>query len=669
MQYLRDWLGPRADGVSLQTISDSLRAQFSGAGGTDDGPRHRQGKVTGDHRHQFTLHFEPRSEGSGLCQTGVLVANAAATSGGQPIAVSCRWTRHIGSHVVDIPGTDWPKTSNDGSTPSVYYDYQLTGNMYNASADDIGMDIVCEADPTEGARIDGHCGRARGILGPFELNPVTRLSLENRISSGGTTFLVQHFQNEDFSDPHPRDLQIHVMQDYVKVVHPSGQTGGREIVANYVADYPRAVLHPLDTSKFRLELSEAPEHVYLFGALSRTNRDLIALMIRCFHARRYVSTSLILGALFQNPATPGAPPTSAMRVCDFDVRRLMQRLCRELDRAVGQVESAERLKRIADDEKKQLEDQLDETIRSYTETFERLDQRLAQSAANGPPLQGMLHEAESNGRRLQLQLQEVMQKMEKESRTTPAAAESPEGQAAAAAVQAQAIRAENAQLVVQIKALTGNAAISTQRDHTRSSELKRLRQDVDKLHGEKQSLERGVEQAEREKGDLIENFLYVKGRFDEMQMGSVQTSVVSPEIERELSQLRERHSQAFDERNKFAMRAEALDRDREKQKAHRESALDRVMAANARLLEERDRLERERVRVAELYQRTVSALGAGGALTEQTCTGSPNSSSGGCGASLVTLRVELAQKTEQLTRRDQEGESLRTRLRKLAMQG
>merc|ERR1719387_2550331 len=174
------------------------------------------------------------------------------------------------------------------------------------------MDIAVEVEPTDGAQREGHTGIARGEVGPFELDPVTRLSLKNAICNGGTTFLVQHFRNEDFSDPQPRDLQIHVMQDYVKVVHPSGERSGREVAAGYVADFPRVVLHPLDTSKFRLELSENPDHVYLFGALSRTNRDLIALMVRCFHARRYVSTSLILGALFQNPATPGAPPTSTV---------------------------------------------------------------------------------------------------------------------------------------------------------------------------------------------------------------------------------------------------------------------------------------------------------------------------------------------------------------------
>merc|ERR1719276_562313 len=74
--------------------------------------------------------------------------------------------------------------------------------------------------------------------------------------------------------------------------------------------------------------------------------------------------------------------------------------------------------------------------------------------------------------------------------------------------------------------------------------------------------------------------------------------------------LKANYSQVVDERNRLGVRVEALDRDREKQKAHRESALERVMNANARLLEERDRLEKEKARVSELYQHTMGAMGA-----------------------------------------------------------
>merc|ERR1712176_1514140 len=109
-------------------------------------------------------------------------------------------------------------------------------------------------------------------------------------------------------------------------------------------------------------------------------------------------------------------------------------------------------------------------------------------------------------------------------------------------------------------------------DLTRAEELRRLRSDVEMLNGEKEGLDRCVKEAEKEKADLIENFLYVKGCLDKLQMASLEMPAASPEHEREVSKLKESYSQVVDERNRLAVRVEALDRDREKQKQQRESA-------------------------------------------------------------------------------------------------
>jgi len=226
------------------------------------------------------------------------------------------------------------------------------------------------------------------------------------------------------------------------------------------------------------------------------------------------------------------------------------------------------------------------------------------------------------------------------------------------AAEAEAIRNEISQLRSSIGALAGDAALHSQRDQNRAEELRRLRQDVDTLNSEKEGLERCAVQADREKQDLIENFLYVKGCFDKLQMASLQTPSASLEVEREVSQLKTNYKQVIDDRNRIASRVDALDREREGHKAQREQALERVMNANARLLEERDRLEKEKARVSDLYQ---SAMGAMGAAPK--AAGAP----AGPAASLEALRAELAQKTDLLQKREQEGESLRSRLRKLAM--
>eukprot|EP00927_Polykrikos_kofoidii_P079259 TRINITY_DN76044_c0_g1_i1.p1 TRINITY_DN76044_c0_g1~~TRINITY_DN76044_c0_g1_i1.p1 ORF type:complete len:631 (-),score=142.80 TRINITY_DN76044_c0_g1_i1:39-1931(-) len=611
---------------TLRDLPQQLLRQTAGAG---DGSLHRRGRVSGDHNFHFSLHFEPRSDGGGLCQTGVLMAKAMTRAeGGQPVPVKCRWKRRIGAHLIEIPGTDV--------------------NMYHTSADDIGMELCCVVE----SATHEYRGTAVGTLGPFELDPITRMSLENLISSGASRFPVRHYRDQD--DPHPRDLQIHVTQDCVKVVHPGADRGSQEVVAHYTADFPKVVLHPLDTLKFILELNEDRDKVYHFVALSRTSRDLIALLIRCFHSRKYVATSFILSRLFQNPATPGAPPTLASPQ-DFSVQALCGRLGRELDRTVGQLETVDRVVRNANEEKGQLQAQLRETISSYTEAIEKLHQQLA-FAKGGPAatLQLQLHDAKAVHQRLQMETQELKVKLEEERSKAPSQNEASE---------VDVLQEEITRLRNGIGSLAGEAASHSQRDHTRSEELRRLRQDVETLNAEKEGLEKCCVQAEKEKQDLVENFLYVKGCLDKLQWASLQTPAASPEVEREVAMLKANYNQVVDERNRLGVRVEALDRDREKQKAHRESALERVMNANARLLEERDRLEKEKARVSELYQSTMGAMGA---VTE---------AGGGVGggadaitpADLEAMKAELAQKAELLGKREQESESLRSRLRKLAM--
>mmetsp|Transcript_83646 Transcript_83646/g.187050 ORF Transcript_83646/g.187050 Transcript_83646/m.187050 type:complete len:482 (+) Transcript_83646:141-1586(+) len=480
MEALRNLLGAASsESVTLQPFVDQLRdysQQFlRKTGGAPEGPCHRRGRVSGDHRYHFSLHFEPRSEGGGLCQTGVLVAKAAVgAEGGQPVPITCRWKRRIGAHLIEIPG--------------------IHGSMYHTSADDIGMDIVCQAEPAG----DNSQGQAFGVLGPFELDPITRMSLENLISSGASRFPVRHYRDQD--DPHPRDLQIHVTQDYVKVVHPGADRGSSEVVAPYSADFPKVVIHPLDTCKFRLELSEEPDKTYHFVALSRTSRDLIALLIRCFHSRKYVATSFILSRLFQNPATPGAPLTSVQHE-EFDIQGLGARLGKELDRTVGQLEVVDRVVRNANAEKSELQAQLRETISSYTEAIEKLHTQLAM-AKGGPSatLQLQLHDARAQGSRLQLELQELRQRVEEEQQHAPRGAAADRGGAESAAA-AEALRSEISQLRTSISAITGNAAMDSQRDLTRSEELRRMRSDVDRLNSEKEGLEQLASQAEKEKAE------------------------------------------------------------------------------------------------------------------------------------------------------------------------
>merc|ERR1712048_912666 len=270
-------------------------------------------------------------------------------------------------------------------------------------------------------------------------------------------------------------------------------------------------------------------------------------------------------------------------------------------------------------------------------------------------LQLQLHEERAVNQRLQLEANEVKNALEEEQRQAPQQSGNSE---------AETLQSEIARLRGNISSLAGEAASHSQRDHNRTEELRRLRQDVELLNGEKEGLERMAGNAEKEKQELVENFLYVKGLLDKLQMASLESPAASPEVEREIAQLKAQYSQIVDERNRLAVRVEHLDRDREKQKTQRESALERVMNANARLLEERDRLEKEKARVAQLYQQTMGAMGAVAKPPTGSSGGYPSDSAST--ADLEALKLELAQKKELLAKREQEGESLRSRLRKLA---
>jgi len=238
------------------------------------------GSVSGDCNYHFTF----RLEGGGFFQTGVLVASAEVTPGGMPVPLKCRWKRRVGDLPVEIPG--------------------VTSNMYQISADDVGTDIVVEAQPAD--MDDGLYGVVVGEIGPFELDPATRRSLDNALGQGGSRFTVMQSKvpGEAITPSNRQDLAIHVSAEGVRVVPVQGgaEKANKEVTAEYSADYPKVIVHPLDKCKFQLVMSES--RAFHLMAMSRTSRDLIALTIRCFHARRFLPTASILERLLRCPAAP-----------------------------------------------------------------------------------------------------------------------------------------------------------------------------------------------------------------------------------------------------------------------------------------------------------------------------------------------------------------------------
>mmetsp|Transcript_34962 Transcript_34962/g.62990 ORF Transcript_34962/g.62990 Transcript_34962/m.62990 type:complete len:662 (+) Transcript_34962:86-2071(+) len=614
------------------------------------------GSVSGECNYHFTF----KLEGGGLLQTGVLVASAESTpSGGLPVPLKCRWKRRVGDLPMEIPG--------------------VTSNMYQISADDVGTDICVEAQPAD--MDDGHHGVVVGEIGPFELDPATRRSLDNALGLGGSRFTVMQSRlpGEPAAPNSRQDLVIQVSTEGVRVSPVQGKEG-REVYAEYSGDYPRVIIHPLDTSKFQLVLSGSK--TFHLIALSRTSRDLIALTIRCFHAKKYLSTATILQELLpvQQPLAAGSPLPAANGRLDSCI--VLERLSKELNRSMQQKEISEKVLRNTNHEKKQLQAQLMETISGFTEVIEGLNDQCPEglTTTGGPPasvdrLQDQLREVSYQNQALQAELhnmrchleklQDSRQAMEAKSRSAKNAGAGPEAQV-------HQLKDERDMLKVRLEELSSSSATLQQQDtqdQVHTQELKRHRQDVESLHNQKEELRRQLQDQDKERQELQDNFLYVKSQLDKVQMKQAQGDG-SADGERELQRHRQTLDSVLEERSRLAHRLESVLRDAEKEKAYHEQSVERVMTANGRLMEERDRTAKEVERLSRLYAESVNQLQ--GDLNQTNMTSGIFRTDSGSSpladpAVVAKVQGQLAEVEEAIRSKEQENESLKNRIRKLAV--
>lgn len=614
-----------------------------------DHPGHRMAAVSGNHKFKFSLHFERRSDCEALCQTGVLVATAIKRGdGGAPVPCVYRWQRRFGSHALDIPG--------------------VVGDRYCVSADDIGMEVVCLAKAQA-----QHLGEACGVFGPFEVDPITQMNLENWLASGQSSFPAR-LDGEDSAQP--RDLQIRVSADSVKVVTPGwADSRGK---APYIADFPNVQLDPVERTRFSLELADDPEMTYRFTALSRTSRDTIALLTRCFHAQRFVAHSFIINNLYQNPATPGAHLTCVqVRAQDFDVKKVVARFGNQLQRTVVQVRLLEEAVGAARQRRKDLVDQLTETTTSFTEAIEHIHEQIASSearctgscrATEEPRVQ--LFGAKDEWRRLNMEYQDTQKRIDELNIEKRQGGGVVNG-SAVPNERLLTLRGECRDLRAQLDRLCGGAAardgaggnrhLLALGERRRSEELRRLLHDKTSLTSELEELRINSARLEQDKNDLIDKTMAAKQLLDKCQDANLDAPTASPEHMRQVAQLKATYHAAMVERNRISGKVDQMERELEAAKFQREARLDQLIEKNARLLQERDRLEQERCRVAGLYEQTVSDLGvAGGSQPAQASQRAADWDVFG------KLSAEMAEQRMRLHRANAEHRLLGERLEKLA---
>lgn len=142
------------------------------------------------------------------------------------------------------------------------------------------------------------------------------------------------------------------------------------------------------------------------------------------------------------------------------------------------------------------------------------------------------------------------------------------------------------------------------------------------------------------------------------------------ELQQQQAELQQQYYAVLDDRNRLASRVEQLCRELEKNKTAGDQSMDRVMQANARLLEEKDRLTGELERVSSMYAQQTAASGAQAQAGGSYGTGFGVQGGGNDGAlqeQVQSLTAQLGGKDDAIRKLETENASLKARIRKLAV--
>lgn len=302
-------------------------------------------EIWGTHNFNFSFTYES----DGHQHSGKLVASAVRSSNGggntsrSNIPIRCRWKRRIGDRLVPV--------------------HNVNSNYYQVSADDIGAKIRVEATPID----HSFTGVAYGELGPFEMDPGTRKNLDNYLANGSTRFPVRMNARESgFGKSDDDDLVLHVTCDEITLLKPAPMNDGYtyQWKGRYGAEYPRVVLSAQESTAFQLILDSEPDSVFSLNAITRNQRDLIALTIRCFHARQYISTTAVVEQLIHPNSDEYGDSNGST---SLDLLVVLERLSSDLYQSVQKQEMLLRERDRAVTEKDSLEQEINATIQAYQE--------------------------------------------------------------------------------------------------------------------------------------------------------------------------------------------------------------------------------------------------------------------------------------------------------------
>ncbi|CDW77286.1 UNKNOWN [Stylonychia lemnae] len=317
--------------------------------------------IWGDYNYDFSFN----TQGESLYQTSIVYANAEG-SPGLPIPIKCSWFRIKNERTYQIP--------------------EISSNVYQLSAEDIGCKIRIEATPQDE---DSYQGKAFGEFGPIELDPSARQTLEYVLGTGGSQFPISVLLHGSDTNFHKRgnsrslkenqyesdelesiEANLYVNSHVIKICFNDsyGGTANEDAIAlKYTIDYPRIELHPYDTFRFKIFYTDDKiEAKYDFNkcievrALSRQSRDLIALAIKCFSAHTYFINSKIIS---------NTTISAVLLELEF--------VKRELYNQINFAKDLDKEKQLLKSDMRKMEEEMQITIESYKnilESFEQNDQ-------------------------------------------------------------------------------------------------------------------------------------------------------------------------------------------------------------------------------------------------------------------------------------------------------
>ena len=238
---------------------------------------------------------------------------------------------------------------------------------YLLTADDVGATVFVEANPTA----KGVSGTAFGSLGPFELDAVSRQSLEGYLSLGSVSFPLDG-SRETASCP-----GLSIDREGVRVTRQHRNTVLTDVEHAFGTHYPTVELVPQSPTRFTLTLGASEDDRHSFTALSRQQRDLIALTVRCFKTSKYIGHSALIELVMRQNRKITRDSESDMSVALqeaehlnaegelLDVFALTERLSFELVKFVKKCEESELALERVTREKENLEIDVNATINAY----------------------------------------------------------------------------------------------------------------------------------------------------------------------------------------------------------------------------------------------------------------------------------------------------------------